>query len=291
MNPKGLFVGITTVDLQYLVDAFPEENLKTNSSQFHLSTGGPATNAAVAFSYLGGRSALVSEIGQHAFTRFIREELALYDIDVVDLSPSSSKLPTFSSIFTTKSSGDRSIVSFTTDKAVYSKSDLPQISVDDFDILLVDGLQMQVSQLISAQAKQNGIPVVLDGGSWKNGMETLLKFVDVAICSADFRPPGTLPDSQPAEVLDYLAASGVTYAAITRGEKPILFYDGDKQGELPVKQLNVVDTLGAGDIFHGAFCYYFSRLKDFEAALGHASRVAAKSCASFGTREWMNVAG
>ena len=287
MKPRGLFVGITTVDLQYLVDAFPEVNLKTNSNQFHLSTGGPATNAAVTFAYLGGRSGLYSAIGQHAFTRFIREELALYDIDIVDLSPGSSKLPTFSSIITTKSSGDRSIVTFTADKAAYSKSDFPQIYVDDFDILLVDGFQMQISQLISAQARKNGIPVVLDGGSWRNGMESLLKFVDVAICSAVFRPPGSQPDSQPTEVLDYLAASGVTYSAITRGEKPILFYDGDKQGELPVKQVNVVDTLGAGDIFHGAFCYYFAGLNDFEWALGEASRVAAKSCEFFGTREWM----
>ena len=287
MNPKGLFVGITTVDLQYLVDAFPEVNLKTNSNQFHLSTGGPATNAAVAFAYLGGRSSLYSVIGQHAFASFIREELASYDVNIVDLSPGSSKLPTFSSIITTKSSGDRSVVTFTADKAATSISDFPEITADDFDILLVDGYQMEVSQLISAQARNNGIPVVLDGGSWKNGMESLLKFVDVAICSADFRPPGSDANSQPTAVLDYLAASGVTYSAITRGEKPILFYDGDRQGELPVKQVNVVDTLGAGDIFHGAFCYYFSRLNDFEAALGEASRVASKSCEFFGTREWM----
>jgi hypothetical protein len=82
---------------------------------------------------------------------------------------------------------------------------------------------MQVSQLISAQARNNSIPVVLDGGSWRNGMESLLKFVDVAICSAVFRPPGSDADTQPTEVLDYLAASGVTYAAITRGGFLLLF--------------------------------------------------------------------
>ena len=106
---------------------------------------------------------------------------------------------------------------------------------------------------------------------------------------ADFRPPGSPAGCQPSQILDYLAASGVTYSAITRGEKPILFYNGDTYGEIPVEQVNVVDTLGAGDIFHGAFCYYFSRLNDFEAALGEASRVAAKSCQFFGTRQWMNT--
>ena len=288
MNPKGLFVGITTVDLQYLVDAFPEVNLKTNSNRFHLSTGGPATNAAVTFAALGGRTTLYSAIGQHPFTPFIREDLQAYGINIVDLSPGSGKLPPFSSIITTKGSGERAVISFTAGETAHKQSGLPYIDVKDYDILLLDGYQMGVSRLIAAQARNNAVPVVLDGGSWKQGLESLLKFVDVAICSADFRPPGI--DGQPALVLDYLAASGVTYAAITRGEKPILYYDGHKQGELPVEQLHVVDTLGAGDIFHGAFCYYFARMHDFAIALGQAARVAAKSCAYFGTRAWMKAA-
>jgi sugar/nucleoside kinase (ribokinase family) len=87
-------------------------------------------------------------------------------------------------------------------------------------------------------------------------------------------------------VLDYLAASGLRRAAITRGEKAVVYYDGDQVGEIPVEQVQVVDTLGAGDIFHGAFGYTYARLHDFAAALGEAARVAAKSCEYFGTRAW-----
>jgi sugar/nucleoside kinase (ribokinase family) len=213
--------------------------------------------------------------------------LKSYEIDIVDLLPNSSVLPTFSSIITTKSSGERSVVTFTTGKADTEKSDLPQIDVGTFDILLVDGFNMPVSQFIAAQAREKAVPVVLDGGSWKKDMESLLKFVDIAICSADFRPPGSRAECQSTQILDYLAAGEVARSAITRGEKPILFYDGDTYGEIPVEQVKVVDTLAAGDIFHGAFCYYFAALNDFAAALGHASRVATKSCQFFGTRAWM----
>jgi len=286
MTTKGLFIGMTTVDMQYLVDVFPQENLKSNAQGFQMATGGPATNAAAAFAILGGRSSLCAAIGEHAFTPFMRQDLAGYGIHIVDLSPESRQLPPFSSIITTKSSGERSVVAYMGSNTAAVISPLPGIAAGDFDIVLLDGFQMPVGQSIAIEAREKGIPVVLDGGSWKKGLESLLTVVDIAICSADFRPPGCDAGSGPREVLDYLTASGVAFAAITRGEKPVLYYDGDQYGEIPVEQVKVVDTLGAGDIFHGAFCFYFAEQKDFAAALDKAARVAAKSCAFFGARAW-----
>ena len=75
MTPRGLFVGLTTIDIHYLVDTFPTSNAKTVAGAFVMTIGGPATNAAITFAHLGGKSHLLSAIGQHPFTSFIEHEL------------------------------------------------------------------------------------------------------------------------------------------------------------------------------------------------------------------------
>jgi sugar/nucleoside kinase (ribokinase family) len=92
-----------------------------------------------------------------------------------------------------------------------------------------------------------------------------------------------------------MAGLGVLNMAITRGNKPISYQSGDRDGEIPVPQVNAVDTLGAGDIFHGAFCYYLvnSEIANLEQkftnGLARAAAIAADSCRFFGTRQWMRV--
>ena len=80
---------------------------------------------------------------------------------------------------------------------------------------------------------------------------------------------------------------GVRDVAITRGEHSILFSHSEAQGEVHVENIEVVDTLGAGDFFHGAFSHYYVKENNFEKALKQASKIAAQSCQSFGTRQWM----
>lgn len=287
MKPKGLFVGITTVDMHYLVEAFPEPNRKMRAQTFGLATGGPATNAAVTFAHLGGQSTLGAGLGQHAFTEFMRQDLRSYGLELLDLTPEDTALPPFSTIITTRDSGERAVVAYALDQDLGPAEALPAVDVGAFDILLLDGFQMAIALALAEQARARGVPVVLDGGSWKAGMESLLRVVDVAICSADFRAPGSKNGSEPREILDYLAGCGVSYAAITRGEKPVVYYAADGYGQIPVEKVRVVDTLGAGDVFHGAFCYHFAQEKDFAGALRQAARTAGRSCAFFGARAWM----
>jgi sugar/nucleoside kinase (ribokinase family) len=287
MNPKGLFIGLTTVDVQYLVADFPGPNSKINAQQFQLATGGPATNAAVTFAHLGGESHLCAAVGRHTFTPFISHDLARCAVHLHDLAPESRRLPPLSSIITSQASGARAVVAYAGDLAVPTAAGLPQVDLGDFDILLLDGLQMTVAQAAAAQARQKGVPVVLDGGSWKEGTADLLPLVDIAICSADFRPPGFPAGADPGKILAFLAGSGPSCAAITRGPQPLRYFAGAEQGEMPVEQVPVVDTLGAGDIFHGAFCCAFARERDFKGALAFAAGVAARSCRFLGTRAWM----
>jgi sugar/nucleoside kinase (ribokinase family) len=114
--------------------------------------------------------------------------------------------------------------------------------------------------------------------------------VDVAICSADFHPPGT---NSSDTTLDYLLDHGIRWAAVTNGARPIAWAGlHHKRSEVPVPAVAVADTLGAGDIFHGAFTYAIARADlvseaSFGEALRFAAELAAHSCRTFGTRTWM----
>ena len=152
-------------------------------------------------------------------------------------------------------------------------------------IVLVDGQYMPLCIAAAKAAHVRGIPVVLDSGSWKPGMAKLLPLLDTAICSGDFRPPGCRSQS---DVFEFLAERKIRRVAITRGDSAIRFLEDGKRGEIPVRRIRPVDTLGAGDIFHGAFCYYACQPgQTFRSALAAASRVATFSCRFAGTRSWM----
>jgi sugar/nucleoside kinase (ribokinase family) len=109
---------------------------------------------------------------------------------------------------------------------------------------------------IAPLAKRLGVPVVLDGGSWKPGTPALLGSTTVAVVSADFVVPSLGAGAAARDVLGFLADSGARWSAITNGPSPVVARLSDGAiVELPVPAVppgQVVDTLGAGDVFHGA---------------------------------------
>jgi sugar/nucleoside kinase (ribokinase family) len=153
---------------------------------------------------------------------------------------------------------------------------------------------MAISEAIAPQAQAKNIPVVMDGGSWKTGFEKVLPFIDYAICSANFYPPSC---QNKADIFEYLKSYSIPQIAITQGDKPIQYVGQNYSGEIMIDPINAVDTLGAGDIFHGAFCHFIvNQLKnsaqpilenDFREALIFSAKIAGQSCLSFGTRSWM----
>lgn len=285
MLPKALFVGVTTLDIQYMVESYPLENSKTGSSGFTISTGGPATNAAVTFSCLGGESHLLSVIGNnHPFSKFMYNDLEDLGIKLYDLNPDSSDNPTIASIITCLDSGNRSIVYSRGGTDHYQVNLAKILQAGDYHMILVDGMNMKACIETAKYGKSKGLPVVLDGGSWKERMEELLPFITIAICSGDFYPPGTRTQD---EAMAYLIDHQIRSGAVTRGGNPVIFYDGYETGEIPVPAIEIIDSLGAGDVFHGAFCFYFLETKDFRKSLRMASDIASRSCRSIGTRAWM----
>jgi sugar/nucleoside kinase (ribokinase family) len=280
---NGIFVGLSTVDVVFGVDELPSPNTKVVARSQDVFVGGPATNASITFSQLGGRATLVTSVGRHALASVVRKELQRYSIQLIDLYPDFDDVPVISSISVNRT-GERNIISANSTRVNALPVQIDDGILKEARVVLVDGHYMQACQVWAEAAHARGTLVVLDGGSWKNGTQELLNSVDIAICSADFFPPGC---STEEDVLNYLKDCGVTNIAITKGAEPVRFVSGVASGIVQVPQVEVVDTMGAGDIFHGAFCYYASMGRGFAEALGEAARVATESCRFRGTREWM----
>jgi sugar/nucleoside kinase (ribokinase family) len=223
-------------------------------------------------------------LGTHAIAQLIRADLAEYNVRIIDLEPGRSHSPPVSSIIVTEATGDRSVISINATKSQVDRQVINQDILTSVNIVLLDGHQIAASQEIAQLAKSKNIPIVLDGGSWKPGLEEILPFMEWAVCSENFHPPNCYNSD---EVFAYLSAAGIPNIAITRGEKSILYLSNGGYGSIELPQIQATDTLGAGDIFHGAFCHYILE-NNFTDTLTTAAKIASHSCKKFGTRAWMN---
>ena len=287
MGYKGLFIGLTTLDCIYLSDRHIEPNEKIVALDYLTAAGGPATNAAVAFSSFsrfGNQGKLLTVLGKHPLNQLIRSDLKDYPLEIVDLIPQQSISPPVSSIIVMVNTGERSVISVNAVKTQAKPLNVSRDILEEIDIVLIDGHQIDVSLALIKIANRYQIPVVMDGGSWKPGLEKVLPYVDYAICSANFYPPGC---GTIESVFNFLQNQKIEHIAITQGQQPILYLK-QEIATIPVPKIEAVDTLGAGDIFHGAFCHHILK-EDFATALNSAALIASKSCQYFGTRKWLTL--
>ncbi len=281
-SPTGCFMGLLTLDLQFEVSTMPPQNQKVNASTLEVSIGGPATNAALTFQRLGGKGTLLAALGQNPLSSFIQKELDRLDLAMKDLALGESRQPPLASVFQ-HPNGDRSIVSYRGEPLSFHRQLTNPQWFDKQSLLLLDGSHMEIAIELAKFAKQSGMTVILDAGSWKSGTQDLLPWIDIAIASADFCAPDWSGDG-----LDFLKASGVPYAAVSYGHLPLKYYSPSEKGQILIDSVNLVDTLGAGDVLHGAFCYYWAREADFRSALFRASKVASFSCQYRGAHTWFD---
>lgn len=281
-------MGLITLDFIYLVKNYPSQNQKVVAEDYTVSAGGPATNAAITFSYLGHQSHLLGVGGSHPMMSLIQADFQHNHLLFHDGAPQQLEPPPISSIIVSEKTGDRTVISINSTRSQVPsiESTLSQLTplISESQIILIDGHQMTVSQTILAQIKNKKIPIVVDGGSWKKGFETLLPHVNYVICSENFFPPHCHTEK---EVFTDLIHRGIPNIAITHGSQPIQYYTQGQFGQIEIPKISVKDTLGAGDIFHGAFCYYILE-QPFIKALHSAAQIAGLSCQGFGTRSWMN---
>ncbi len=272
-----LFIGRSTFDLGYVCPTFPEENGKLSATQFWAGAGGCALNAAVTARALGSEVRLLTLLGTGPFADAARSELARFDVPFEDFAPDAEVLP-ISSIVVVPGNASRTIVDQQPPQVLTRRPD-PDALLAGATMVLTDGWLPELAIPLCRRAKEVGISVVLDGGSWKPWSGEIMPHVDYAVLSDRFRP-ATLPE---------IHALGPAHAAITRGERPIEWSSVDRAGSIVPPSVEAVDTLAAGDVFHGAFCHYLAGCPDFPDALEKAAAIAAQSCRHYGPRGWIGA--
>ncbi|HMM96800.1 MAG: carbohydrate kinase [Micrococcales bacterium] len=283
MSGTALACGLATVDVVQVVEAVPEPDEKVVALDASVSAGGPACNAALTCAVLGVPTRFVGAVGSGPLSGVVLRDLARHGVAVTDLAPPAFE-PPLSTVLVTASTGERAVVSRNAvgvaEYAALSESELDAL-LDDVAAVLVDGHHLPVAVGVAAGARRRGIPVLLDGGSWKPGLEELLAHVEVAVVSAAFTMPG-------GGGLAGLRDAGPWWVAASDGAGPVRWLGGGGHGEVPVPVVDVVDTLGAGDVLHGALLAELARdgTADLPGALARAVGVAARSVGATGALGW-----
>jgi sugar/nucleoside kinase (ribokinase family) len=303
-SPRVLFLGRTTLDATYRLDCLPAEDTKVYANHFHAAPGGPALNAAITHSLLGGKALLISAVGGGPWSIPVRAALERHRISLLDLAANTAYETPLTTVLVNSASASRTIVNPPVDNdwvplvpciwgpgKTQSSDDasLQQSLPADWaplpHILLTDGFHLAETLPFLAACHNAGSALCLDGGSWKPGAEQLAPLLTAAICSERFALPGQ-PAASCDALFDWFSSRGVPCIALTRGPRPILCWERGRRFQIEIAQINAADTLGAGDVLHGAFAHFFASGQDFEPALRRAAHIATLSCQSTGAVSW-----
>ena len=262
-----LVCGIAVMDYVHRVETIPVGEGKHRSTSFERIGGGCAANAAVGAARLGAGVTLMARLGTDA----TGDELAalLADHQVTAAFARGGRTP-LSSVFI-DTAGERMIVNF-------PGADLPTAPppVPDFDAALVDCRWPDASAAVLRHARSLGRPSVLDGEKYTP--PDLADLAEHVVFSAPgLRDFGGIDDLGSA--LSDAAARLSGHVAYTDGPAGVVWADGLR---VPAPKVAAVDTLGAGDLWHGAFALGLGRGEDRAAACRFANAAAALKCSRAG---------
>jgi sugar/nucleoside kinase (ribokinase family) len=280
-----LFAGRTTLDALYWLDELPREDTKVFARAFRIAPGGPACNAAITHALLGGQATLLSAVGSGPWADVVRAELDRRGIRLVDLAAGGYETP-LTTVLVNAAAATRTIVNPPMVQAeTRTLEDVWEAAWGDAPaVALTDGFHLTETLPLLRSLRDSGTALCFDGGSWKPGTDALAPMLTAAICGERFAAPGEAADVE--KTLAWFAAQGVPSAAVTRGARPIVGVDRGRRFEIAIEPVEAVDTLGAGDVLHGAFCFYFARGCGFEDSLRRAAAVATRSCRGLGIAHW-----
>jgi sugar/nucleoside kinase (ribokinase family) len=300
MPPRGLFVGLATVDLVQRVARRPGVDDKVVALGSDIAAGGPAAVAAVTFGALGGHSVLLSALGTGPIGRLAAGELGRAGVRIVDAWAAGADL-SISAITVLNGTGERSVVSRNAeDMMAVVPADLPALT-RDADVVLLDGHHPDLAVAAAQAAQAAGVPVVLDCGSPKRVYAELVGLADAVVCSASFvagQPKRSDAEGSDAAGFDAagfdavaaaLLAGGARLVAMTAGAAPVRWQTREAAGAVEVPPVTVRDTLGAGDVLHGAVAFARARgVTDPERSLRFGVAVASLRVQHVGPRAWLD---
>jgi len=264
------------------VDKFPDAGTKVQASEFLITSGGQAGNAAVAAARLGGAVSFAGPLGDEndEFARRIVESLRREKIDcsnVVRVPGATSSV----SLILVDAAGEKMIAT----RRDQGLSDIAPANaaqaVATADAVVLDNRYPNFVIPICEAAAARGIPRVLDLDRAAEPDDPLLLACSHVIASAEALRGGTAAKDLPRE-LHKLGEGFNGFLAFTDGADGVYWLDGGEVRHMPAFKVNAVDTLGAGDVFHAAFALRLVETGDPTAAMRFAGAAAAIKCTRFG---------
>ncbi len=277
-----LCVGISVLDRIFSVDSLPKEEGKFFANSFKEQGGGPAATAAVALARLGAQVDMIARVGDDATGKAIIDELAKEGVGVDDMRICKNAQSTQASILVDKQ-GNRVIVSYPSPSLDPDPSFMDFIDFNKYDAILADVRWHEGTKKAFEIAKNLNIPTVLDADITNQPIDDLVALATHSV----FSKPGLLNYAKMQnvdEALKYAQANNKGNVYVTLGGEGYKYCD---EGNIICKasfKVNVVDTTGAGDVFHGAFAYGICTNKSIADVLKFSSAVSALKCTVAGGR-------
>ena len=282
---KIVGIGACVLDTLITVPHYPEEDTKLRAQSTKMAGGGPTATGIVAAAKLGVPAGFIGVLSKDSSGDFLVGDFQKYGVDTAHVDLLDGYRAFTSCIWLSQKSTSRT--------CVFDKGNLPPLALDDAkkaaiasaDILMVDGNEMGAAVEAAKYARDHGTRVLYDAGGLYEGIERLLPYADILIPSKEYALTFTGKETVEEAAKALYAAYKPEVVVITTGKTGGILFDGENVVPYPIYPAEVVDSNGAGDVFHGAFaaglCYGF----DFVKCCHFASAVSGLKCTGVGARE------
>ncbi len=280
---RVICLGHAALDRIYRIEAFPPHPTKVRAIEHIESGGGMAANAAAAIARLGGKVELWSRIGEDDVGVKIRTGLKAYGVDIRHVQMFEEGRSSTSAIIV-DDAGERLIVGNRDTSMPSGTSWLPLERVAKATAVLADVRWLEGVRALFTRARAERIPTILDADlGAREALAEILELTDFAIFSEPALGDFAAKLGHEA-ALARVRELGPRHAGVTLGQHGYLWIDATGVGRCPGFAVDVVDTTGAGDAFHGAFTLALVQGMDAGTAARFACAAAALKCTRLGSR-------
>lgn len=283
---KIICAGLIAVDLVFELPAFPTKGTKARAKTSHIISGGGAMNAASAIAKLGGDVELVGAVGDDLFGSALHQKMSARGIGSHHVQTLPNTATSRSAILISPD-GDRTIINHRDSSIFPDHFTMP--GDEEFDGVLVDTRWPTVVAQIVEAARAAGKPAVIDAEA---PIAPALRTMSAA-SHVVFSEQGLSDFIGAADGAALAAATAQLggWCAVTRGPASVLCHDGSKLTEVPAYPAKALNTLGAGDAWHGAFVLALVEGREELEAVRWANVAAARKVVHpAGQENWPNAA-
>ncbi len=279
-----LGIGLNATDTLILVKEFPSYAGKVPFGRELISPGGQVATAVVACARLGLRTKYIGTIGDDIRGSIQRDSLQDLDIDTSSLIVRRDCPNQTAYIIIDQRTGERTVLWQRDDGLRLSPSDLRAEDIRQARLLHIDGYDVAASTHAAEIAQAHGIPVSLDVDTVYPGFDSVLRHVDYLVAGSSW-PGKWTGQADPLEALTRLYREyRFRVTAMTLGNRGSLALFEDRWYYSAAFEVPCVDTTGAGDVFHGAFCCAMLEHMPLDEALTFSNAAAALNCTAIGAR-------